>query len=85
VIIGEMFFAGRVGRSIAARLGAAVSGSVAYRLIVALALKSNVFPAYMLKLVSALIVLAALSLPALRAKGRLAQLKREARRNARNS
>ena len=72
VIIGEVFFAGFSSRSVTANFGAAVCGSVVYRLIIALALKSNIFPSYALKLVSALIVVVALSLPAVRARIQLA-------------
>ena len=75
VIIGDMFFAGLNIHSVTAGFGAAVCGSVVYRLIVALALKSNVFPSYALKLVSALIVMAALALPAVKARIRLARKK----------
>ena len=73
VIIGEVFFAGFSSRSVTASFGAAVCGSVVYRLIIALALKSNIFPSYALKLVSALIVVVALSLPAVKARIQLAR------------
>ena len=61
----------------------AICGSVIYRLIIALALKTDFFPAYALKLVSALIVIAALSLPALRGRLKLVSMRREAKRHAR--
>ncbi|MDR1133727.1 MAG: ABC transporter permease [Synergistaceae bacterium] len=80
VIIGEVFW-GR--RSVTAGFLSAICGSVIYRLIIALALKSNFFPAYALKLVSALIVIAALSLPALRGRLQLSSARREAKRHAR--
>ncbi|MDR1516405.1 MAG: ABC transporter permease [Synergistaceae bacterium] len=80
VIIGEVFF-GR--RSVTVGFVSAVCGSIIYRLIIALALKSNFFPAYALKLVSALIVIAALSLPALKSRFQLASARREAKRHAR--
>ncbi|MDR1731897.1 MAG: ABC transporter permease [Synergistaceae bacterium] len=80
VIIGEMFFS---RRSVTLGLLAAIWGSILYRLIIALALKSDFFPAYALRLVSALIVMIALSLPAVRNRLKLAGLKREALRNAR--
>lgn len=71
VIIGEIFF-GR--RGVTAGILSAVTGSIVYRLIYALAFRSNVLPAYALKLVSAFIVILALSLPVLwqtlRARGR---------------
>ncbi|MDR1966857.1 MAG: ABC transporter permease [Synergistaceae bacterium] len=79
VIIGEIFF-GR--RSVTAGFLSAVCGSVIYRLIIALALKSDFFPAYALKLVSALIVTVALALPAARERLRVARLRKEARRDA---
>ncbi|MDR1979150.1 MAG: ABC transporter permease [Synergistaceae bacterium] len=77
VIIGEMFFG---HRSVTLGFLSAVCGSVVYRLIIALALKSDFFPAYALKLVSALIVVTALSLPAVRDRLRVFGLKREALR-----
>jgi putative ABC transport system permease protein len=81
VIIGEVFW-GR--RSVTVGFVSAICGSVIYRLIVALALKSDFFPAYALKLVSALIVIAALSLPAARGRLQLISARREARRHARS-
>ncbi|MDR0841431.1 MAG: ABC transporter permease [Christensenellaceae bacterium] len=81
VIIGEMFF-GR--RSVTIGLLSAVCGSLLYRLIIALALKSDFFPAYALKLVSALIVTIALSLPAVRGWLQLARVKKEANQHAGN-
>jgi putative ABC transport system permease protein len=79
VIIGEVFF-GR--RSVIVGFLSAICGSVIYRLIIALALKSDFFPAYALKLVSALIVIAALSLPAMKGRLQLASARREAKRHA---
>lgn len=63
VIIGEVFF-GRRGVMIG--FLSAIVGSILYRIIIAIALKSSIFPAYALKLVSAGIVAIALSLPAIR-------------------
>ncbi len=63
VILGEAIF-GR--RSATLGLFSAVVGSVLYRLVVAAAVRYNVFPAYALKLVSAALVALALSLPALK-------------------
>jgi putative ABC transport system permease protein len=81
VIIGEVFF----GKgSVTAGLLSAIFGSLLYRLVIALALKSNFFPAYALKLVSAAIVTVALSLPALRAMMKIRRLKKEAALNARD-
>ncbi|MDR1650982.1 MAG: ABC transporter permease [Synergistaceae bacterium] len=79
VIIGEVFF-GR--RSVTAGFLSAIFGSLAYRLVIALALKSSFFPAYALKLVSALIVAVALSLPAVRDGLRIRKLRRKAFQNA---
>lgn len=73
VIIGEVL-CGR--RGVTAGLCSAVAGSVIYRLLVALALKSPFFPAYMLKLVSAVIVTLALALPALKAQWMAARQRR---------
>lgn len=75
VIIGEVFF-GR--RGVAAGLVSSIFGSVVYRFIIALATKSNLFPAYALKLVSAFIVAAALSLPALKYYRELSGTKKRA-------
>ena len=63
VIIGEAFF-GR--RSLDRGLIAACVGSIAYRVMIAFALKFDVFPAYALKLVSAVIVAVALAVPLLK-------------------
>lgn len=63
VIIGEAV-CGR--RFVTMGLVSAVFGSVVYRYIIAAATKADWFPAYMLKLVSALIVTLALALPAIR-------------------
>lgn len=62
VIIGEVF-GGR--KSVTAGIICSVIGAVIYRFIIAFAIKSNFFPAYMLKFVSAVIVAAALSIPAI--------------------
>lgn len=64
VIIGEAFFG---KRSLTIGFVSAIAGSVIYRFIIAAATKSDWFPAYMLKLVSALIVTLALAGPAVRA------------------
>lgn len=65
VIIGEVFF-GR--RSLAIGFISCVAGSIIYRYIIAIAINSQWFPAYMLKLVSSIIVALALALPVIRAK-----------------
>jgi len=62
VIIGEVLL-GR--KSVAVGILSAVVGSIAYRLIYALAFRSSVFPAYALKLISAVIVILALTAPRL--------------------
>ncbi len=64
VIIGEVIFG---KRSLTLGLISAVVGSVVYRLIIALALESNVFSANALKLISAVIVGITLAVPAMRA------------------
>ena len=61
VIIGELF-TGR--RGVTVGLISALIGSIVYRLIYALAINYTALPAYMLKLVSALIVVLALAIPA---------------------
>jgi putative ABC transport system permease protein len=92
VIIGEIFFGRRLAALGSAGLGpvtlgflSAVCGSIVYRLIIALALKSDFFPAYTLKLISALIVMTALSLPAIRAKLHILKLQRKAMSDALDS
>ncbi|MDR3333155.1 MAG: ABC transporter permease [Synergistaceae bacterium] len=79
VIIGEMFF-GR--RSVTVGLFSALCGSIIYRIIIAIALKSNFFPAYALKLVSALIVMIALSMPAIKGRMQTSNIRRQAGRHA---
>ncbi|MBQ2699653.1 MAG: ABC transporter permease [Clostridia bacterium] len=61
VIIGELF-TGR--RGVTVGLVSALIGSIVYRLIYALAINYTALPAYALKLVSALIVVMALAIPA---------------------
>lgn len=65
VIIGEVIFG---KRGVLMGLLAALTGSVLYRLLIALALWSNVLSANALKLVSAVIVAITLSIPAIRGK-----------------
>lgn len=79
VIIGETFL-GR--RSVTIGLVSAVTGAVAYRLMIALALKTRIFPAYALKLVSAVIVIIALSIPPIKEAIRLMKQKKGAKSNA---
>lgn len=73
VIIGEVFCQ---RRGVTIGLGFAVIGSVIYRIIIAVALKYSPFPAYALKFLSALIVAAALSLPALKYHMELSRIKK---------
>lgn len=75
VIIGEAFF-GR--RSLTTGFVSAIVGSIVYRYIIALATKSDMFPAYMLKLISAVIVTIALAVPAIKVKMANQQLKEAA-------
>ncbi len=76
VIIGEAIFG---KRSVTTGLLSAIAGSVIYRIIIALALKYNMFPAYALKLVSAVIVALALSIPVIITGMKQGKLRREAR------
>ena len=63
VILGELF----VRRpSIFLQLFAAALGAILYRFIITVALHLNIFPAYMLRLLSAIIVALALAIPTLR-------------------
>ncbi|WP_409968614.1 ABC transporter permease [Bengtsoniella intestinalis] len=79
VIIGEVFF-GR--KSVTIGLLGAVFGGVLYRLIVALALQNDIFPAYMLKLVSAMIVVLALSIPRCKSAMAYYKIRKEAMADA---
>lgn len=79
VIIGEVFFG---KRSIVIGFISAVAGAIVYRFIIALALISDFFPAYALKLVSAVIVIIALSIPAVKERLQIARIKNNARRAA---
>lgn len=65
VIIGETIL-GR--RSVTMGLVSAVVGSCLYRMFIAVALKVEMFPAYSLKLISAVIVIIALAIPAIQKK-----------------
>lgn len=77
LIIGEAVPGGGIGRQI----GRAVGGAVVYRVMIAAAISAAVAPAN-LKLISALIVGVALSLPALREKRALAMRKKAEREGA---
>lgn len=80
VIIGEVLFRGKT--SVTRGLLAAIIGSMIYRLIIALALSSSLFPAYMLKLVSAIIVAIALSLPTIKSQRTFYKMKKKVTKNA---
>lgn len=76
VIIGEALL-GR--RSVTLGLCSSILGSVVYRYIIAVATRADWFPAYMLKLVSALIVTLALALPALGTMTETYRIRRQGR------
>lgn len=63
VIIGETIFG---KRSVMVGLISAVTGSVIYRLIISVVLRYDILPVYMFKLVSAVVVAIALSIPAIK-------------------
>lgn len=79
VIIGEALF-GR--RSVTLGLVSAIVGSAVYRMLIALALSTHLFPTYFLKLISAVIVGAALSLPGAKAALHKQRLRREGKNRA---
>lgn len=78
LIIGEVVM-GR--RSVVRGVAAALVGAVIYRIIIATALVSTKVGAQNFKLVSAVIVAAAISWPAIREELRFYQLRREVERN----
>lgn len=81
VIIGEAF----VGkRSIGAGFISAVIGSIVYRFIVAVAINFDIFPAFTLKLVSAVIVGIALSIPTIKLQHERNKIRREGLKIVRN-
>lgn len=79
VIIGEAIFG---KRSVELGLLSAIAGSVIYRIIMAFALSTNGFPAYFLKLISAVIVAVALAIPAIRETIQRERVRREGRKHA---
>ncbi len=79
VIIGEAIMG---KRSVTVGLVSAIAGSLVYRLIIALALKTSFFPSYMLKLVSAIIVAVALAVPAVKRIIQLHKIRKGGNRNA---
>ncbi|AHM57930.1 ABC-type uncharacterized transport system, permease component (plasmid) [Peptoclostridium acidaminophilum DSM 3953] len=74
VIIGESVFG---KRSVTIGLVSAAVGSIIYRIILAFALKIDLFPSYSLKLISAVIVMVALSGPAIKANRQQKKIRRE--------
>jgi putative ABC transport system permease protein len=76
VIIGEAIFG---KHSVTIGFLSALAGSVIYRFLIVFALKFNIFPSYALKLVSAIIVAIALSMPAIAANMKQNKLRREAK------
>ncbi|EHL08556.1 hypothetical protein HMPREF0322_00649 [Desulfitobacterium hafniense DP7] len=78
-IIGEAIF-GR--RSLTIGLLSAIFGSLIYRFIIAAALKSSIFPAYMLRVVSAVIVVIALSLPVIKKHLELRSMRKQVEQDA---
>lgn len=81
VIIGEAIFR---RQSLFVGLLSAAVGAVIYRLLIALALYMDFFPAYMLKLVSAVIVAATLSIPKIRQSLANAKVRKRGERVAGN-
>ncbi len=79
VIIGEVII---FRRDLTLSLAAAVIGSIVYRFIIALAMKLPFFDSSYLKLVSAVIVAIALSIPAIKDRAALMKVKREGEKNA---
>lgn len=79
VIIGETFFG---KRGVGVGILSALVGSVIYRIIVAFALKVDLFPSYALKLISALIVVLALSGPSIKQSYRQMVIRKEVRRHS---
>lgn len=63
VIIGETIC---VRKNISIGFVSAIVGSVAYRIIIAVAIKTNLFPTYFLKLISVIIIVIALSIKPIR-------------------
>ena len=76
VIIGETFFG---KRSVTLGFISAAVGSILYRIIIAFALYVDLFPAIALKLISAIIVVIALSIPAIKANLQIAKIRKEAK------
>lgn len=79
VIIGEAILG---KRSVTIGLICAALGSIIYRIIIALALQTKIFPAFALKLVSSIIVVIALALPTIRQKLADRAMRKEAQNHA---
>ena len=73
VVIGEAFIR---NRSVLAGLISCLLGSIVYRIIMAVAVKTRIFPAYSMKLISAIIVTMALSIPVIQHYRKAYKLKR---------
>ncbi|MDQ7095698.1 ABC transporter permease [Desulfosporosinus sp. PR] len=78
-IIGEAIFG---KRSLTLGLFSALFGSLLYRFIIAAALQSTIFPAYMLRLVSAVIVVIALSVPVAKKRLQLRSMRKKVQQDA---
>ena len=79
VIIGEAFLG---QRGILCGLCAAVLGSIVYRLLIALAYQTNIFPSAAFRLISAVIVTIALAIPAIK---QLLDMQRKRKENLRDA
>lgn len=79
VIIGEAFLG---QRGILCGLCAAVLGSIIYRLLIALAYQTNIFPSATFRLISAVIVTIALAIPAIK---QLIDMQRKRKENLRDA
>ena len=79
VIIGEAFLG---QRGILCGLCAAVLGSIIYRLLIALAYQTNIFPSAVFRLISAVIVTIALAIPAIK---QLLDMQRKRKENLRDA
>lgn len=79
VIIGEAILG---KRSVAIGLISAVTGSIIYRFIIVLATRYSIFPSYMLRLVSVVIVAIALAIPVIKTSVQKAGIRRGGRKDA---
>lgn len=82
VIIGEVLLG---KRGVSFGLFSAIGGSIIYRIIIAFALKIDLFPPYALKLVSAIVVMVALSGPYLKKIFKYGKNKKKKESNAVNA